>query len=80
MFVFSSNLNVLQAWNSCLGVFPILEYCHLNLFCNGGQSSSNGASDSYHNLASPINVKQKCLTLSHSGKLCASIQSLVPRR
>ena len=80
MSIFSSNLNVLQAWNSCSGVFPIFEYCHLNLFCKVGQSSSNGASDSYHNLASPINVKQKHLTLSPSGKLCASIQSLLLRR
>ena len=52
---------------------PIIEYCHLNLFCKVAQSSSNGANDSYHNLASPINVKWKCLTLSPSGKLCASI-------
>ena len=43
MSVFSLNLNVLQAWNSCLGVLPILEYCYWNLFCNAGQSSSNGA-------------------------------------
>ena len=80
MSVFSSNLNVFQAWNSCLGVLLIFKYCHLNLFCKVGQSSSNGASNSYHNLPSPINVKQKCLTLSLSGKLCASIQSLVLRR
>ena len=80
MSIFSSNLNVLQAWNSCLGVLPILEYCHLNLFCNAGQSSSNRASDSYHSLTSPISVMQKHLTFSPSGKLCASIQSLVLRR
>ena len=51
MSIFSSNLNVLQAWNSCLGVFPILEYCHLNLFCNAGQSLSNGAN--VHTIAWP---------------------------
>ena len=81
MSVFSSSLNVLQAWNSCSGVIlPIFKYCHLNLFCNLGQSSSNGASDSYHNLALPVHVKQKHLFLSPSGKLCASIQSLVLSR
>ena len=80
MSVFSPYLNVLQAWNSCLGVLPIFEYCHLHLFCKAGQSSSKRANHSYHSLASPINVKQKHLTLSTSGKLCASIQSLVLRR
>ena len=69
-----------RPWNSCSGVLTIFKYCHLNLFCKVGQSSSNGASDSYHNLASPIKVKQKHLTLSPSVKLCASIQSLVLRR
>ena len=77
MSIFSSNLNILQVWNSCLGVVPIFEYCHLNLFCNAGQSLSNEANDSYHSLASPISVTQKHLTFSPSGKLCASIQSLV---
>ena len=57
MFVLSSNLNVLQAWKSGWGVLPIFEYCHLNLFCKAGQLSSKRANDSYHNLASPINVK-----------------------
>ena len=80
MSVFLSNLNVLQAWNSCLGVLPIFKYCHLTLFCNAGQSLSKGANDSYHSLASPISVMQKHLTFSPSGKLCASIQSLVLRR
>ena len=80
MSIFSSNLNVLQAWNSCSGVLLILEYFHLNLFCNAGQSLSNRANDSYHSLASPNSVMQKCLTFSHSAKLCASIQSLVLRR
>ena len=79
MSVFSSNLNVLQAWNSCSGVLPIFEYCHLNLFCKAGQSSSKRANDSYHNLASPVSVKWKCLTLTSFGKLCASIQSLILR-
>ena len=80
MSVFSSNLNVLQASNSCLGVLPIFEYYHLNLFCKAGQSLSKGTSDSYHNLASPVNVKQNHLTLTSLEKLCASIQSLVLRR
>ena len=80
MSVFSANLNVLQAWNSCLVVLPIFEYCHLNLFCKAGQSSSKRANDSYHSLALPVNVNQKCVTLTLSGKLCASIQSLVLRR
>ena len=80
MSVFLLNLNVLQAWNSCSGVFHIFEYCHLNLFCKAGQSLSKGARDSYHNLASPVNVKQNCLTLTSLGKLFASIQSLVLRR
>ena len=62
------------------GVLPILEYCHLNLFCKAGQSLSSGASDSYHSLASPIKVTLKHLTFSPSGKLCATIQSLVLRR
>ena len=63
------------------GSVSFFECCNLNLFCKVGQSSSNGASDSYHNLASLINVKLKCLiTLSPSGKLYASIQSLVLRR
>ena len=35
---------------------------------------------SYHNLASPIRVKQHLLTFWSSGKLCVSIQSLVLRR
>ena len=80
MSVFSSNLNVLQAWDNYLGVFHIFEYCYLNLFCKAGQLSSKRANDSYHSLASLVNVNQKCLTLTSSGKLCASIQSLVLRR
>ena len=80
MSLFTSNLNVLQAWNSCSGVLPIFDYCHLNLFCKAGQPLSKRASDSYHNLASPVNVKQNHLTLTFLGKLWASIQSLVLRR
>ena len=80
MSVFSSNFNVLQAWNSCSGVLPIFEYCHLNLFCKAGQLSSKRDNDSYHSLVLPVNINQKCLTLTSSVKLCASIQSLVLRR
>ena len=61
--MFSSNLNVLQAWNSWSGVLPILEYCHLNLFCKVGQSLSIGVSDLYHSLASPVKVTLKHLYL-----------------
>ena len=56
---------------------PILEYCCLNLFCNPFQSKAIGLNDSYHNLASPTNVKQNYWTVTPSGKAWVSIQSLV---
>ena len=36
-----------------------------------------GLKDSYHNLASPTNVRQNCWIFTSSGNACASIQSLV---
>ena len=57
---------------------PILEYCCLNWFCKLIQSTFIGLSDSYHNLASPTNVKQKHWTVSIQSfilKRCASASS-----
>ena len=75
--VFLSKWNDLQAWNSCNLVLPIFEYCYLNKFCKPCQIMFIGGKDSYHNLASPTNVKQNLQTLMSSRKWCAFIQSLV---
>ena len=47
---------------------PNLEYCCLNWFCNPFESKAIGLNDSYHNFASPTNVKQNHWTLAPSGK------------
>ena len=39
-----------------------------------------GLSDSYHSLASPTNVTQKCWTMTPSWNACMSIQSFILRR
>ena len=74
--VFFSKWSDLQAWNSSL-VLPIFEYCYLNKFCKPCQSMFIGCKASYHNLASPTNVKQNLQTLMSSRKWCTFIQSLV---
>ena len=48
----------LHTWNSCSLVLPIFEYCCLNEFCNSVQSMFIDIKDLYHNLASPVSVKQ----------------------
>ena len=73
--VFSSKLKDLQAWNNCSLVFPILEYCCLNKFCNSHQSTFIGSNDWYHNLASPNSLRQNLWTFTLSTKWCAFIQS-----
>ena len=67
-----------------------LSYCKLNVLFlrkisnlqshNACQSNCTVPKVSYHNLASPIRVKQNLLTFWSSGKLCVSIQLLVLRR
>ena len=61
-------------------VLPTLEYCCLNWFCNPFKSKTIGLSTSYHNLASPTNLKQNIWTFTPSWNECVSIQSLVLRR
>ena len=47
---------------------------------NPGQSTTIGFNDSYHNLASPVRVKQNLCPFATSGKLWVSIQSFVLKR
>ena len=61
-------------------MFPIFEYCCLNCVCKPLQFNAIGLSDSYHNLASPTNVKQNLWTLIPSWNAWVSIQSFVLRR
>ena len=68
---------ILHAWNSCYLVLPIFEYYCLNKFCKPCQSTLMGVKDSYHNLASPTNVKQNLWTFIPPRRLCVVIQSLV---
>ena len=67
-------------WKYCSLELPNFEYCCLKRVCNAFQSISMGFSDSYHNLASPVSVKQNLLTFISSGKLYVSIQSFVLNR
>ena len=78
--VFSSKWKDLHTWNNCSLVFSILEYCCLIWFCNPFQSKAIGLTDSYHNLASPSNVKQNLWTFKPSWNAWVLIQSLVLRR
>ena len=55
----------------------IFEYSCLNWFCKPCQSTLIGLKDSYHNLASPINVRQNLWTLIPSWNWCVFIQLLV---
>ena len=52
-------------------------YCCQNWFCRPNQSTFIGLRDSYHNLASPTNVKQNLWTFTPSGNACLSIQSFI---
>ena len=63
--------------NSCSLVFPMFEYCCLNLFCKPNQSTFIGLKDPYHNVASPTNVRQNHWPFTSSGNACVSIKSLV---
>ena len=58
-------------------MLPNLEYYCLKCSCNSIQSSSIDLNVSYHNLTSPVRVKQNLCTFVSTGKLCVSIQSLV---
>ena len=74
--VFSSNVNDLHPWNSCLQVLPNFEYLCLNKFCNCAHVvSPKGYKEWYHNLASPNRVRQNLCTLMPASKWWASIQS-----
>ena len=61
-------------------VLPNLEYHLLNWFCNSSHVIAIISNEAYHNLASPINVKQNLWTFTPSGKWCVFIQSLVLNR
>ena len=61
-------------------MLPILEYCCLEVFCKPNQSMFTSLSDLYHNLASPVKVKQNLCTLIWSWNLYVSIQLFVLRR
>ena len=58
-------------------MLPILEYCCLKIFCKPNQSTFIGLNDFYHNLASPVRVKQNLCTLTLYWNPCVSIQSFV---
>ena len=58
-------------------VLPNFEYCCLKCCCNPVQSTSNGLKILYHNLTSPVRVKQNLCTFAASRKFCVSIQSFV---
>ena len=78
--MFSLKWNNLHTWNSCSLVFPFLEYCCQNWFYSQIQSPFIGPNESGNNLASPTSVRQKCRTLTPSGKAGVSIQSFFLRR
>ena len=75
--VFSSKWNDCHAWNNCSLVLPIFQYCCQNRNCKPCQCTFIGSKDSYHNLASPTNVRQNLWTLIFSWKWCMLIQLLV---
>ena len=58
-------------------MLPNFEYYCLKCSCKVGQFISMGLGDSYHNLTSPVRVKQNLCTFASCGKLWISIQSLV---
>ena len=74
--MFSSNVNDLCAWNTCLQVLPNFKYLCLNQFCNCAQVvSPKGSSEWYHSLTFPYSVRQNLCTFISSLKWWASIQS-----
>ena len=58
-------------------MLPNFEYCCLKCSWNPVKSTSIGLKVSYHNLASPVRVKQNLCTSASYGKLCVSIQSFI---
>ena len=69
-----------HTWNNCSLVLPNFEYCLLSWFCNSCHVITKGSNKAYHNLASPISVKQNLWTFTPSGKSCVFIQSFVLNR
>ena len=64
-------------WNNCSLVLPNFEYCLLNWFSYSCHVITIGSNKAYHNLDSPISVKQNLQTFTPSGKSCVFIQSFV---
>ena len=60
-----------------LSSVTIFEYYCLNEFCKPAQSAFIVLKDSYHNLTSPVIIKQNLWTLLSSWNLWMSIQSFV---
>ena len=58
-------------------MLPIFEYCCLNWFCRPCHSTLIGHKDSYHNLASPTNVRQNLWALKPSWNWFVFIQSFI---
>ena len=58
---FSSHWNDLHAWKYCSLVLPNFEYCWQKQSLNACQSNCTVPDVSYHNLASPVGVKQNLL-------------------